>query len=91
MTPTWNRLASPLPDSVVDRYLDEHPDETDPREAHRRTGSGENRQLLRASRPDPRASRPAQQATKRSARPQALDELEGRLSIVRGASAGDDR
>lgn len=28
---TVNRLATPLPDSVLDRYYAEHPDETDPR------------------------------------------------------------
>lgn len=31
-----NRLAAPLPDSVLDRYFAEHPDEVDPR---RRTGT----------------------------------------------------
>lgn len=28
---TVNRLATPLPDSVLDRYYAEHPDEVDPR------------------------------------------------------------
>lgn len=91
MTRTWNRLASPLPDSVLDRYLDEHPDETDPRDAHRRTVSGETRQLFRASRPEAGASRAGRESSSRSARPKGVDELEGRLWIVRGATVGDDR
>ena len=31
---TVNRLSTPLPDSVLDRYYAEHPDEVDPRRKH---------------------------------------------------------
>lgn len=42
---TWNRLASPLPDSVIDRFLAEPPDEIDPREPRRRpTAAADDRQ-----------------------------------------------
>lgn len=42
---TWNRLASPLPDSVIDRFLAEHPDEINPRARRRRpTAAADDRQ-----------------------------------------------